>query len=87
MDKPVYLSKRVTENSNITDEGILVYIALRTKYYFQKWHFSRDMIHYEDLLWILMEDDKYTKNYLKKIIFKYLRPLMNILRFVRNSKA
>ena len=67
MDKPVYLSKKVTENSNITDEGILVYVALRTKYYFQKWHFSRDMIHYEDLLWILMEDDKYTKNYLKKI--------------------
>lgn len=67
MDKLVYLSKIVTENRNITDEGILVYTALRTKYYFPKCHFSTDMIHYEDLLWILSGQDNYSKNYFKKM--------------------
>lgn len=63
----VYLSKKVLENPELTDEGFLVYVALRMKWCYSKHNFNRDIIHLKDLLWLLSGTLDCTNNYLKKM--------------------
>ena len=67
LNREIFLSKKVTENAVLTDDGFLVYVALRSKWYFDDKHFTEDYIHYDELLWILTESTEHSKTYIEKI--------------------
>ncbi len=49
----IFISKKVLENEALTDNGFLVYVALRAKWCYSPSGFNKDIIHVKDLYWIL----------------------------------
>lgn len=65
--KRVFLSRKVLENAGLTDEGFLVYVALRTKWYYSKLNFNKDIIHLQDLMWLLSDALECSNRYIMKM--------------------
>lgn len=67
MKEIIFLKENLVYDENLTDEGLLVYIALRGKYYLKNVHSTIDWIHYDDLIWNLTGEDSHTKCYIQKM--------------------
>lgn len=63
----IFLKKSLIENKTLTDEGLLVYIALRYEYYYKTKRLKTKWIHYDDLVYNLTGLDSCNKKYIQKM--------------------